>query len=336
VGRFADADTLRRHRADLERPRGLAALPEEVRLALAKASQTPAASGPEISAKEAAAALVEAVSTRRVIVIGEEHHHPEHRAFGARVLPALRAAGCTHLALEANHQERKDEARLSRRITPTTDGFAFEPQRAALLRSALRLDLPIVAFDVDDDDISWMKNHPQEALAFRERRMAEHIVERILVPYPDARVVVWVGYGHAQKLDRGLKMMALHLWEMTGAEPFCAYQVTGPGNRPGVDLLIRHPEPKYLRGRPDWLRVNRLSVQGSIEPAAECLVQLHPAAEGSASTPADQLLTDEDGQFELLVPEGDYVLRVWTAAGRVSKPRPLAVTGRVDDLRIRA
>ena len=334
VGRFADADAICRHRAALESPRGLQALPEELRLALARASHGPGGSPPETSPDQALAVLVEAVSTRRVVMLGEEHHHPEHRAFGARALAALRAAGVTHLAVEANHQERKDEARRSGRITPTTDGFAFEPQRAALLRSALRLDLPIVAFDVDERDMSWMQSHPQQALAYRERAMAEHIVERILGPRPDARVVVWVGHGHAQKVDLGVKMMALHLWEITGDEPFCAYQLTGEGSRPGVDVLIRHPEPTYLRARPDWLRVDRQSVQGSIEPPAACLVQLHPASEGPASTPTDQLLTGEDGQFELLVPPDDYLLRVWTAAGHVSQPRPLAVRGDLHDVRI--
>jgi hypothetical protein len=199
------------------------------------------------------------------------------------------------------------------------------------LRSALRLELPIVAFDVDEEDLPWMQAHPQEAMAFRERRMAEHIVERILAPHPAARVVVWVGYGHVQKVHMGVKMMALHLWELTGA-----YQLTGEGSRPGVDLLIRHPEPTYVRGRPDWLRPGRHSVQGQVEPPAARLVQLLPTAEGPTSTPTDQFLTNEDGRFELLVPPGDYLLRVWTAAGHVGEPRPLAVQGDLDGLRLRA
>jgi hypothetical protein len=123
VGRFADADALRRRRAELERPRGLEALPEEIRRALAQPSQAqqPATTCPDVTPDEAVAALEEAVQTHRVLVLGEEHHHPENRAFGARALAGLRAAGVTHLALEANHQERKDEARRSLRITPTSD-----------------------------------------------------------------------------------------------------------------------------------------------------------------------------------------------------------------------
>jgi hypothetical protein len=110
--------------------------------------------------------------------------------------------------------------------------------------------------------------------------------------------------------------------------------LTGAGRRPGVDLLIRHPEPRYEQERPDWLRVNRYSVQVVVEPQGEYLVQLQPAAEGPTSTPADQLLTGADGQFELLVPEGDYILRLWRREVEVGEPCHITVTRSVEDLRI--
>ncbi|MGI9147818.1 MAG: hypothetical protein ACR2IK_14915 [Chloroflexota bacterium] len=322
VGRFADADAVRDHRTQLEQQRGLEALPPQLQQAMREAAErekilNTVAAPQAIDLEQAPAALASAVRQHRVVVLGELHHHPEHRAFGARVLAHLRSGGVTHLALETGNQFTLDQAQREARIRPTTDPLSFEPQRAALLRAALRLELPIVAFDMDANDSKWLLNHPGD-MQFRERRMAEHIAERVLQPEPAARVLVWVSHQHGQKIERGLKMMAMHLWDITAEEPFSAYQLTGAGNYPGVDLLIRHPEPTYLRGRPDWLRVDRLSVQGTIEPPAECLVQLHPAAEGTTSTPADQLLTEEDGQFELLVPAGDYPLRVWTAAGHVS------------------
>ena len=46
-------------------------------------------------------------------------------------------------------------------VTSATDGwFTAEPQRAALLRAAMRLELPIVAFDMDGADLAWMGEHP--------------------------------------------------------------------------------------------------------------------------------------------------------------------------------
>jgi hypothetical protein len=207
----------------------------------------------EITLNEAAAALSQAVQERHAVILEEEHPQPEHRAFGARLIPRLRAAGITHLALEANAQAPLDAASRSGRIVPSTDWFAFEPQRAAVLRAALAAALPLVAFDMDTEDAAWLVAHPKEMFSYRERRMAEHIVERIFAREPSARVLVWVGHGHAQKGTR-LKMMAQYLWELAGDEPFSACQLTGAGRRPGVDVLIRHPPPTYTRGRPDWLR----------------------------------------------------------------------------------
>lgn len=341
VGRFAEADAARDQRTRREQQRGLEALPPQLQHVLRDAANREKTLSCEaaprvIAVERAPAALVSAVQQHRVVILGEEHPRPEHRAFGARVLADLRKAGATHFALEAGYQQPLDQAQRKARILPTTDPFSFEPQRAALLRSALHLDLPIVAFDMDANDTEWLLNHPGD-MQFRERRMAEHIAERILAPSPDARVLVWAGYNHVQKVELGgVKMMALQLWELVGEEPFCAYQLTGDGNRPGVDLLIRHPASTYARGRPHWLRPGRQSVQGRVAPRAACLVQLLPAAEGPTSTPVDQFLTDDDGEFQLLVPEGDYILRTWSASGGVGASHHLAVHDDLSDLTIAA
>src|SRR3989442_1424563 len=80
------------------------------------------------------------------------------------VLPLLKHAGITHLALETNDQARLDQAVRSQTVTPATDGwFTAEPQRAALLRAAMTLHLPIVAFDMDEADDAWMGEHPDDS-----------------------------------------------------------------------------------------------------------------------------------------------------------------------------
>jgi hypothetical protein len=261
------------------------------------------------------------VRAHRLVILGEEHHQSEHRAFGARVLSLLKRAGITHLALETNDQAHLDQAVRSQTVTPATDGwFTAEPQRAALLRAAIALDLPIVAFDMDEADDAWMEEHPDDSGEYRERRMAEHIIERILQKEPAARVLIWVGYGHAYKYSPpGLfKMIAAWLWELSGEEPFSCYQQTGGLPQPWVDLIIRHPEPTYRNGRPAWLRTpDSCVVQGRLVPPASALVQLHLAQEGPAGTPIDQYLTDEDGAFELLAPQGTYLLRWRSPAARV-------------------
>jgi len=245
------------------------------------------------------------------------------------VLPLLKRAGITHLALETSDQARLDQAFKARMVTPATDGwFTAEPQRAALLRAAIALHLPIVAFDMDEADLTWMQEHPDETGEYRERRMAEHIVERILQQEPAARILAWVGYGHAYKYrpPGRLKMMAAWLWDLSGEEPFSCYQQTGGLPQRWVDLVIRHPKPTSHNGRPAWLRTpDRCAVQGRAVPPASSLVQLHLAQERPAGTPIDQYLTDEDGAFELLAPQGTYLLRWWSSDGRVMGECPLTL-----------
>ena len=187
---------------------------------------------------------------------------------------------------------------------------------------------PIVAFDMDKADVAWMQEHPGDSGQYRERRMAEHIIERILQKEPAARVLIWVGYDHAYKYlpPSRLKMMAAWLWELAGEEPFSCYQQTGGQPQRWVDLVIRHPEPTYQNGRPQWLRTpDRCAIQGRIIPHASALVQLHLAQEGSAGTPVDQYLTGEDGAFELFAPQGAYLLRWWSPDGRVIGERLLTL-----------
>src|SRR5262249_1310095 len=153
---------------------------------------------------------------------------------------------------------------------------------------------------------------------------------------PLARVLVWVGHQHGQK---GLqpKTMAQYLWELTGEEPFSAYQLTGTGNRHGVDVLIRHPPPTYTRGRPNWLRTATAgSIAATIDPPGRDLVQLHLASEGPTSTPLDQFLTEPDGAFELLAPAGDYLLRLWSPDEHLVYTGPLTVHGQMAELRLDA
>ena len=95
---------------------------------------------------------------------------------------------------------------------------------------------------------------------------------------------------------------------------------------PWVDLVIRHPEPTYRNGRPAWLHTpDRCVVQGRIVPPASSFIQLHLAQEGPAGTPVDQYLTKEDGAFELLAPQGAYLLRWWSPDERVIGERPVTL-----------
>lgn len=155
--------------------------------------------GQKVSLADAPLILKDAVKKHRIVILGEEHHNSEHRAFGLQVLPMLMDAGITHLAMETGFQSPLDKAVQTKQVTCATDEFSYEPQRASLLRTSIALHLPIVAFDMDEVDRSLLSDHEGMWGEYRERRMAEHIIERILEKDTNTRVLVWVGYNHPRK-----------------------------------------------------------------------------------------------------------------------------------------
>jgi hypothetical protein len=89
----------------------------------------------------------------------------------------------------------------------------------------------------------------------------------------------------------------------------------------GVDAIVLHPpEPlETAAERPAWLQPeDAAEIVGTVlrdeAPCEGCLVQALVEAEGELSTPADQVLTDEQGRYQLRVRAGRYRLRVWAPA----------------------
>ncbi len=169
--------------------------------------------------------LLEAARTRQVLMFNEEHWRPEHRAFGALMLPKLRHLGFRYLALEDRDQPPLDEAMRTGRVTVRTDPYCYDPQRANLLRSALQSGMKIVAFDVSDPaELAEMQRDPLIGPR-REDWMARNIQQRILERDPAAKIVIWVGMGHIAKkpLDvqgKSIEFMALRFWKRTGINPY--------------------------------------------------------------------------------------------------------------------
>lgn len=179
------------------------------------------------------------------------------------------------------------------------------------------------------DDLPALKSFYERALHLKQRAMEtgnrfvieqqERIIatlavrinmeSRWLSPINKQQLAISLRTTVNTKTSRG-NPKAVWLWELVEEEPFSCYQQTGGLPQCWVDLVIRHPEPTYRNGRPAWLRTpDRCVVQGRIVPPASTLVQLHLTQEGSAGTPIDQYLTEEDGAFELLAPKGTYLLR---------------------------
>ena len=320
----------------------------------------------EVKWREPADVLREAAKTHSVLMISEAHHVPETRALGRDLLPALRALGYEYFAMETLKYplpERVDRV-ASSTAAATAAGFYFmEPQSAGLARDALKLGFKLIAYE---DETTGGGD--------REQIQAQNLFDRVLKDKPDAKVVVWAGYGHVYKRPTASnhKFMGAWLWELTGREPFSLYQIadaldpyyadsplykplvldapdrprkplvllTRPGLFPALDKIsdsgvsrdpkglplvdgyIVHPPfvaraPGHLR--PAWLLASSRQLTGSVAGGSggPLLVQAFPAAEGYESSPADQMVAEPDGRFELRLPEGPYLLRVRDDKGAI-------------------
>ena len=281
-------------------------------------------------------AIAAAFSNHRVVILMEAHSKPETRYFGARLLPALRAAGATHLAFETSRQATLDQFAHSGRLRPNTEVYAFDPSRAHLLRTARALGLRLVAFDYPPGGQLPARLHrflcgrqaSTEALnREREWYMAHNIVRQLLKREPPVRVVVWTGEQHAMKRTPPgwiwqHPFMAAHLARLTGEEPFCVWQEcvdwpalsAGPklltGEHPtlqerGVDALVLHHRGA-TPACPSWLEQGTGAV--AIPALGAELVQAIPAAEGEEAVPTAQWLTHTQ-QDQVRLPPGHYILR---------------------------
>jgi hypothetical protein len=175
--------------------------------------------------------VLNAIRSHQIVILNETHHQPEHRAFGERVVPNLKSLGVKCVAIEASSQEAIDRAVKSGNVRSDTDACCFDPRRAELLRTLIRNKLRIVAFDwLNTDDRAEIERHPEKAQWIRENAMARNIRDGILRAEPKAKILVWVGMGHACKEEiDGEEYMARRLWKLAGIEPYSIYQLSDCG-----------------------------------------------------------------------------------------------------------
>jgi hypothetical protein len=179
--------------------------------------------------------------------------------------------------------------------------------------------------------------------------MAERKYEAILQRDPAAKVFIYAGGMHGAKRP--------HDWPLYGLLVKCGrrqfpeaqavqwpagfgeelpealreHPVYSPLIEHGVDAIVLHPPEPFETAaeRPGWLEPeDAAEIRGTVlraeTPGESYLVQALVEAEGELSTPADQVLTDERGQYQLRVPPGRYRLGVWAPAERAGDEQVVA------------
>src|SRR5262249_23082942 len=134
--------------------------------------------------------MSELMSKNRVLALGESHgDNNQMREFGAKIMPQLKEAGATHLALELPESAQPalnkfmETGILDRSILPP---LLNSDDYIAMLNSAREAGLKLVAVDKDSKGSGQL----------RDAHMSRMIGE--ILDDPNAKVVFWAGATHLQ------------------------------------------------------------------------------------------------------------------------------------------
>lgn len=166
-------------------------------------------------AEDAIAAIVREARSKRIVLINEAHHVPLHRAFAQRLAAELRKIGYSYLACETFNSLGAQAANEKRYLARNAGFYTDEPVFAGFVNAALADGWTLVPYEFED----LLVRTPAEQMRMREEMQARNLVERIFARDKDARVLVFVGYGHHHKTPAGKEgplLMGEHLRRMTG------------------------------------------------------------------------------------------------------------------------
>jgi hypothetical protein len=188
-----------------------------------------------LEATDAVAAIREAASGHRIVIINEAHHDARHRAFATLLIEGLAADGFTHFAAET-FGAQDDLDRAFRNGAPELElGFyAIEPFFGDMIRQAFALGLRPVRYEQTAEQACSGECGRRDRIRAREQAQARNLAEAI-AENPDGRFLVYVGYNHVD--ERGDEdgdgildgWMAAELKALTGLDPLTVDQEAGSG-----------------------------------------------------------------------------------------------------------
>ncbi|NML62691.1 hypothetical protein HHL21_16720 [Massilia sp. RP-1-19] len=170
----------------------------------------------EAVADDAIQAIVAEARTKRVVLLNEAHNISMHRAFAQKLAAELRKIGYGYLAAETF---RNDDGPVppSTYVGLTSGFFTLDPVFAGFVNSAIADGWKLVSYEHGTQDVTGSF---AERIAARETGQARNLVDRIFSKDKEARVLIFVGYGHLYKSPNGAApvMMGEHLRRMTGLD----------------------------------------------------------------------------------------------------------------------
>lgn len=203
-------------------------------------------------AEEAIAAIVREARSKRIVLINEAHHVPLNRAFAQRLAAELKKIGYDYLACETFNALGAQAANEKRYIGRENGYYTAEPVFAGFVNAALADGWKLVAYEYEGGhDLP-----PPEQMRMREEMQARNLIERIFAKDKDAKVLVFVGYGHHQKApepEPRFVLMGEHLRRMSGLPTlhidqtaFIAHPDAADENPLYAPLLAKYPSKEAI------------------------------------------------------------------------------------------
>ncbi|MEQ9506277.1 MAG: hypothetical protein RLO80_08385 [Hyphomonas sp.] len=297
--------------------------------------------------RPALAGIGELTKNHTLVIINESHSRPRHRAFIAEVVEMLRAEGFTHYAAETLYVEGAQQTEGP--ATAEHGWYIQDPVFARILEDIRASGMVLVAYEQSEEQRLKREDATiEEIIAVREEAQALNLIDAVLGEAPETRMVIHVGYGHAEEIREGdFAAMAARLKEKTGIDPLtidltaCASSGSEPlltailEDRPvmewsGMDVAVQFPELGFTRGRPDYRRIGGardIDVPAALR-ASEGLVIIEArlAGQGDEVVPIDRLLLRPGEDIPLILPPGDYVLAAFDGKGLAAGPVEITVT----------
>jgi len=223
--------------------------------------------------------IIERSKKEQIIIINEAHTYPNHRTFTHSLLQGLYDNGYRYLGLEALF-DRTDSLINERKYPIIESGYYIkESEFGNLIYAALTIGFTLFGYD-------YFEQGGKE----REIAQARNIVN-FIEQNPHGKVLIHCGHDHVNKgtprISSWEKAMAGRLKEYTQINPFAIDQTrfaeksekkynhpyiamanrefpvvlidengnlfNGRRGNDQVDVMIIHPETKYINNRPNWL-----------------------------------------------------------------------------------
>jgi len=174
------------------------------------------------SVEDAISAIVKMATNRQVVILNEAHHVPMHRAFALKLAKELKKIGFTYLAVEALTPQVGLDPLAKGYVDLISGYYVREPVFAQFLRETKASGWTLVPYEPEPPEGNLSRT---EQILSREIGQAKNIVDSIFSKQPDAKVFIYVGYGHAAKVpllwpgEGPLEMMAAQLKKLTKIDP---------------------------------------------------------------------------------------------------------------------